>query len=281
MIDSAATVSPVGGGDFGNGFLNSFGMIFATEIGDKTFFIAALLAMRHSRLNVFTGCISALVVMTVLSVLLGYALPQLLPKTLTHYASIGLFVYFGAKMLLDAKQMYDKGEGAGVSDELEEVEHELQAAGLVAQEEKQPGSGTVNEFGLEETTAPVVEMGEVVGKERTIEAERGNMMDGGPSPAGKDLTDSKNLIAQAFMLTFLAEWGDRSQIATIALAAAQNPWGVTLGACVGHALCTGGAVVGGKLLAERITERQVALSGGVLFFVFALYSLWVGPPTGQ
>ena len=38
-----------------------------SELGDKTFFIAAILAMRHSRLLVFGGAISALGLMTVLS----------------------------------------------------------------------------------------------------------------------------------------------------------------------------------------------------------------------
>lgn len=31
------------------GFTKSFGMIFASEIGDKTFFIAALMAMKNPR----------------------------------------------------------------------------------------------------------------------------------------------------------------------------------------------------------------------------------------
>ncbi len=51
---------------FSNAFSSSTAMIIATEIGDKTFFIAAVLSMRHSRLAVFGGGIFALICMTVL-----------------------------------------------------------------------------------------------------------------------------------------------------------------------------------------------------------------------
>merc|ERR1719421_2767970 len=78
-------------------------MIWATEVGDKTFFIAAILAMRHARLVVFAGALGALAVMTVLSALLGLALPSLLPRTYTHYASAGLFLYFGCRSLLQTR----------------------------------------------------------------------------------------------------------------------------------------------------------------------------------
>jgi putative Ca2+/H+ antiporter (TMEM165/GDT1 family) len=71
-------------------------------------------------------------------------------------------------------------------------------------------------------------------------------------------------------MTFLAEWGDRSQVATIALGAEKNAFGVTVGAVLGHALCTGVACVGGKMLATQISERTVTYSGGVLFLVFAI-----------
>ena len=74
-----------------NGFLsaftNSLVMIVATEIGDKTFFIAAIMAMKHNRSWVFLAVMLAMVVMTVLSVGIGFALPNLLPRTYTHYAA--------------------------------------------------------------------------------------------------------------------------------------------------------------------------------------------------
>lgn len=71
--------------------------------------------------------------------------------------------------------------------------------------------------------------------------------------------------------------GDRSQIATIALAASKNPYGVIIGGLLGHALCTGIAVLGGRMLAARISEKTVAVVGGLLFFVFAIHSFIVGP----
>ena len=61
-------------------FVNSLLMIIVTEIGDKTFFIAAVLAMRHDRAAVFAGAIGALALMTVLSAAMGFALPNLLPR---------------------------------------------------------------------------------------------------------------------------------------------------------------------------------------------------------
>ena len=60
---------------------------------------------------------------------------------------------------------------------------------------------------------------------------------------------------QTFVMTFLGEWGDRSQIATIAMAAGQDYWWVTGGALGGHAICTGAAVLGGKAIAGRVSMR--------------------------
>ena len=54
-----------------------------------------------------------------------------------------------------------------------------------------------------------------------------------------------------------AEWGDRSQIATITLAAEYNPYGVTVGAILGHSICTGTAVLGGKEVPILLIPRYI------------------------
>ncbi len=62
-------------------------MILVTELGDKTFFIAAVLAMKNGRLVVYSGAMLALATMHLLSSVMGYALPNFLPKKYTHFAS--------------------------------------------------------------------------------------------------------------------------------------------------------------------------------------------------
>ncbi|XP_076908127.1 GDT1-like protein 4 [Bidens hawaiensis] len=82
------------------------------------------------------------------------------------------------------------------------------------------------------------------------------------------------IFLKAFSITFFGEWGDRSQLATIGLAAAENPMGVVIGGIIGQALCQTAAVFGGKSLATQISERFIALSGGILFIIFGIQSFF-------
>lgn len=227
---------------FWKGFSSSTMMIIATEIGDKTFFIAAVLSMRNSRLVIFGGAISALICMTILSTMMGLILPSLMPKQYTHIIGGILFLYFGIKLIYDSRSMSDK-----VSDELEEVEEEL------LQHNKKDDEADI-EGGTGSSGAST-------------------NLSSSSSPSSVPATNQK-MFMQSFLLTFLAEWGDRSQIATIALAAAKNPYGVTLGGCVGHSLCTGMAVIGGRILASKISEKTVTFWGGFIFLVFSIHSLF-------
>lgn len=231
-------------------------MILVSEVGDKTFLVAALMAMKHDRIVVFTAAFGALLVMTVLSAILGHTVPVLVPKSITSFAASGLFFIFGAKLLNEGMKM-DPNEGVGA--EMSEVEQEL------AEKEREMGrqrGGSVDPHALE--------MG--------IPARRSRSKSRFPSPARSPSTSptrlrpgawnsfaqgTSNLASlilspawvQTFVMTFLGEWGDRSQIATIAMAAGQDYWWVTLGAMVGHAICTGAAVIGGRAIAGRVSLK--------------------------
>ncbi|CAN8066770.1 unnamed protein product [Agarophyton chilense] len=218
FVPESLRVSLADDAGFASGFFQSLLLILACELGDRTFFVAAILAMKSSRLTIWAGALSALAAMTVLSAAIGKAFPLLLDKRYTSLAAAALFLYFGLQLLRDWWRM--RRHTNAENDELAEVEEEL------ATPDKKP---------------------------------KPSRLPGLPPAFMKALT-----------MTALAEWGDRSQIATIALAASRDIYGVILGGVLGHAICTGLAVVGGRLLASKISEKAVALMGGLLFVCFAM-----------
>jgi len=238
---------------FIHAFLASLSVIVVSEIGDKTFFIAAIMAMKHSRFTVYTGAMFALGLMTALSAVLGNILTKLIPKTYTYYASSVLFALFGLKMLKEGYEM----NNSDANDEYEEASSTLRES-----EEKNSN---------------------LLGKD--LEA-------GGAGTGADESKNSRSLyrrfviffrkylsavFLQAFVLTFLAEWGDRSQISTIILGARENILGTIIGGTLGHGLCTGLAVIGGRMISQRISVKTVTLAGAFVFLFFAFSAFFIDP----
>lgn len=255
-----AVISPM------HSLLLSFTMIIFSEIGDKTFLVAALMAMRHPRVVVFTAAFSALITMTVLSAVLGHAVPTLIPETLTKFAAAGLFLVFGVKMLLEARSISPE---EGVSEEMKEVEMELeekehQHARRMSRHRRQ--SSAMSPYALEagrsgipgrkNTDSRLPSPPESPSSSRETSPTRSSSL----KSAMAGINNLCSLLlspawVQTFVMTFLGEWGDRSQIATIAMAAGQDYWWVTAGAVVGHGCCTGAAVLGGRAIAGKVSLR--------------------------
>mmetsp|Transcript_9880 Transcript_9880/g.19398 ORF Transcript_9880/g.19398 Transcript_9880/m.19398 type:complete len:271 (+) Transcript_9880:176-988(+) len=208
-------------GTFTEATIRSFAMIIVSELGDETFIIAAIMAMRHPRAVILAGALGALYVMTVLSAAMGFVMPKLISPALTHKIATFMYFFFGFRLLwIGYHANHDDAD-----EEIEEVEKALRS---------------------------------------------NKSKSGWRAALGKILTP---VFIEAFILTFLAEWGDRSQIATITLSAHNDPIGVTIGAMVGHSICTAIAVFGGRLIATQISQRTVAFAGSFTFFIFAFLNL--------
>jgi len=226
-------------GSFVHGFIATLSVIVVSELGDKTFFIAAIMAMRHPRWTVFIGAITALALMHIMSAFFGYAL-TIIPRVFTYYLSAFLFAVFGIKMLKDGWKM----SPAEAQEEFDEVQEELRKKDAET-----------------DTTASDLETGQAT------KSGTSNLL----------YTMLSRIFIQAFTMTFLAEWGDRSQLATIILAAKENVTAVIIAGILGHAFCTGLAVLGGRLIAQRISVRTVTLIGGIVFLLFAVTALFMDP----
>ncbi|KAF5282154.1 hypothetical protein FQR65_LT02851 [Abscondita terminalis] len=235
---STSDSTPVESIGFIHAFAAAISVIIVSEIGDKTFFIAAIMAMRHPRLTVFTGAMSALALMTILSALFGW-LANVIPKAYTFYISTALFAIFGLKMLKEGYHMSD----SEAQEELEEVQTNLRKK----EEEYE-----------KETMIPDAESGSTKKKPGAFSA-------------------LSRILLQSFTLTFLAEWGDRSQLTTIILGAREDVTGVIIGGILGHSICTGLAVLGGRMIAQKISVRTVTIIGGVVFLLFAFSALFFDP----
>lgn len=75
--------------------------------------------------------------------------------------------------------------------------------------------------------------------------------------------------ATAFLLVFLAELGDKSQLLLVAQAALHRPLRVLVEALLAFALLTLLAVSTGALLSHYVDASWLSLAGGLLFLVFA------------
>ncbi|MEN9240317.1 MAG: TMEM165/GDT1 family protein [Thermostichales cyanobacterium SZTDM-1c_bins_54] len=194
------------------GLMASLLLVTAAEFGDKTFFIALILAMRHPRYLVFWGSWLALVAMSLLAVVVGKVIIQWVPIWLMRWAAVGLFLGFGGRMLWQAWKMPPHQDHCEVEEVLELVE------------EKESGYH--------------------------------------PQRWG--------VFWEAFSLTAMSEWGDKTQLATVSLAAIHPAVAVFGGSLLGYSVMVAVAVVGGQMLAQRISERMVQWLGGSLFLAFGI-----------
>lgn len=231
-------------------FCMAVSMIVVSEIGDKTFLMGALMAMRHSKWIVFTSSFCSLAIMTILSGIAGHAFVSVISERYTRYFAGLLFLVFAYKLTLEGLNM---PKDAGVDGELAEVEGEISAQAMNSKLRDLESGKKLNENYSKDIHYFKFVLQKL--EERVFAVF---------SP----------LWIQIFCMIFLGEFGDRSQVSIVAMASHNDYWLVIFGAVTGHLLCSCLAVIGGKLLATKISMRTVTFGGALSFFVFAIHYIY-------
>ncbi|CAK0800506.1 unnamed protein product, partial [Prorocentrum cordatum] len=171
--------------------------IFLSELGDKTFFLAMILAIRKGRLLAMLASVSALWLMTAISVIIGAML-----RTFPRYLGDQYLVQVAAGLLMIA-------------------------FGIQCFRERLPGEGgDDDEESEKDEAASDIESAISRAKRQTFMSD----------------------LVRFSVLIFLAEWGDRSMLATVTVAATRSWLGTFIGGCLGHLCACFLAVFTGSLL---------------------------------
>lgn len=224
------------------GFIASSLMIFSSELADKSFFIAVIMAANYNSLIVFLGSAGALTTMSVISVVIGRVLMKFIWPEITSLVCACLFTVFG---VLSIKEACDESS-----------------------KPKEEGEESEENEGMAEAREALVRRNTITS---VADAEADTITD---VPGPDSPKSNWALFCQIFGLVFLSEWGDKTQIATISLGTTHNPAGVAVGASFGISLCSAIAVIGGTVLSKRIKPQQMAILGAAVFLFFGIMGFY-------
>ena len=84
------------------------------------------------------------------------------------------------------------------------------------------------------------------------------------------------IIATVFIAVFVAELGDKTQLATMLFAADKDvsKWAVFFGASCALIVASGIGVLAGAYLSNYVSERALHLIAGLGFLAIGIWTLW-------
>ena len=245
------------------GFLSSitssFFLIFLSEITDKTFIIIILMTSKLPPLILYITALSATLLMNYISIGLGYILPLIINQTVMNCIAFSLFLMFGILSIMEGKAIE---KNKGLSDLFELTKKELEIDEEVEQDYYLMIETDENEYESIKTEATTPHNSRLKNNNKK-----------------NDFNNNKTTYGLCFALfiTFLlSDIGDKSQIATVTIAAVYNLYGVIIGTTLAFILTCALGILCGNFICQRISTKNIMYIGGGIFLLFAgelLYKL--------
>lgn len=242
-----------------NSFISSFGysfsIIFLSDLTDKSIFLIIFLSKKLPSLTLFIVSLSSVLLMNYLSILIGYYLPKLISLTYMQILAFILFTTFGILSIIESQREEEK-----INKLMELTKKEF--------------IDTDNDYSL------MIEDNEI---ETDVESNKELYptilrTDSNASETShiSHISEGSNfgMIAAIFCALCLSDFGDKSQLAIITMAALYNIYGILLGSTLALIGTVTLAVLFGNWISEKISPKKLLLIGGLIFLTFGAETLY-------
>ena len=204
--------------------IQSFLIIFLSEIADRTFILVLIYSLKMHWVPLILTSLFAMYFMNLLAIVAGYTVILLVPRSLIDWIGFFCFLLFGIFCVYEGLNMESKSVTEEYEEEIQRTESNYL---LVSDENKEQNN-----------------------KESTWK-----------------------LCLELFGFLCLSEFGDKSELSTVTIAAVYNIYGVLIGTMLAYFCAIAIAAFLGHWAGKFLTEKMMNIIGGILFIGFAIQIL--------
>jgi putative Ca2+/H+ antiporter (TMEM165/GDT1 family) len=249
---------------FSSSFIQSFILIFISEIADKTFIIILLFSAKRKSVYTFFAALISILFANYLSIFIGLSIDLLLYKNVIDWLAFFLLIIYGISTLSDAFEMSEKK----VEDRyLNLIEIEYKQKKKTIKEKQFSRKSVIKLDAIKDQESNIEKFNEL--KEPMMGKENLNMTIEQHTITTVDDDEETNLMFYwlLFSSIFTAECGDKSQTSTIIISAVFNIYGVIFGTTLALIICVYLNFYYGHSMANYMTEKHVNLICGICFLL--------------
>ena len=202
--------------------VQSFLVIFLSEIADRTFILVLIYSLKMHWLPLVLTSLFAMYFMNLIAIVAGYTVILLVPRNLLDWIGFACFLVFGLFWVYEGMKMESKSVKEEYDEEMQETENNY---------------SLVNEEG------------------------------------NRNQKSVWWLCAELFGFLCVSEFGDKSEISTVTIAAVYNFYAVLVGTMIAYFFAIVIAAFLGHYIGQYLTEKMMSIIGGLLFVGFAVQIL--------
>ena len=228
----------------------SFSFVFVTDLTDKSVFLIILLSQKIPTLILFIISLFSVLLMNYLSILVGCYITRLISLVYLEIIACILFITFGILSIIESQKKENQ-----VKDLMEKTKKELNYSENDDYQLMSEDTETNYESNSELKYHSTLRTNSNSSNLNVINENNNNGINTG-------------LIIAIIIMLCLSDFGDKSQITVMTMAAIYDFYGILIGSTLALVGTVTIAILFGTWICDKISTKLLFLIGGILFLIF-------------